>query len=174
MSEPPPILVSPCIIGIPTRWDGGSYITDVLTPLAAQGRLMPFCPEVAGGLPIPRGDSSIQKFDGEKVTFKVRSDANGFDVLDHHARVVSSEEVDGTAEYVRGAYMGLEVVKRYGIKTAILKAYSPACGSKEIYDGTFTLTLKPGVGVFAALLMRNGVTVYSDQDVEKDPSLLNV
>lgn len=60
--------------------------------------------------------------------------------------------------------MGLALVKWYGIKTAILKAFSLSCGSRLIYDGTFTLTLKPGQGVLAALLNRNDVAVYSNGD----------
>ena len=158
------ILVSPCILGIPTRWDGKSCLVEQLIPLVSQGRLLPFCAEVAGGLSIPRGDASIQAFDGERVLFREGSEADGHDVLDGRAKVVTSEGVDVTEEYVRGAEMGLELVKRYGIKTAILKAFSPSCGSRKIYDGTFTLTLKPGQGVLTALLTRNGVAVYSNED----------
>lgn len=158
------ILVSPCILGVPTRWDGKSCLAEQLVPLAAEGRLLPFCAEVAGGLTIPRGDASIQAFDGERVLFREASEADGHDVLDGRARVVTSEGVDVTEEYVRGAEMGLALVKRYGIKTAILKAFSPSCGSRQVYDGTFTLTLKPGQGVLAALLSRNGVAVYSNEE----------
>jgi uncharacterized protein YbbK (DUF523 family) len=140
--------------------------------LAAAGRLLPFCPEVAGGLPIPRGNANIQGVDGETVTFGVRSTADGFDVLNAKARVMTGAGLDVTDAYVHGAYLGLELAQRHGIKTAILKAYSPACGRHQIYDGTFSRTLKRGAGVFAAILMRNGLTVYSDKDVERDPSLL--
>jgi len=158
------ILVSPCILGIPTRWDGKSCLAEQLVALAAEGKLLPFCAEVAGGLSIPRGDASIQALDGERVLFREPSEVDGHDVLDGRARVVTSDEVDVTDEYVRGAQMGLELVKHYGIKTAVLKAFSPSCGSQKIYDGTFTLTLKPGQGVLAALLARNGVTVYSNEE----------
>jgi uncharacterized protein YbbK (DUF523 family) len=159
-------LVSPCILGIPTRWDGNHCLAQELVTLAAEGRVLPFCAEVTGGLTIPRGDASIQACDGETVLFRQGSTADGHDVLDGNAKVVTSDGVDVTDEYVRGAGIGLALVKKYGIKTAILKAYSPSCGSQRIYDGTFTLTLKPGQGVLAALLTRHGVTVYSENNLK--------
>lgn len=158
------ILVSSCILGIATRWDGKSCLAEQLIPLVSRGRLLPFCAEVAGGLSIPRGDASIQAFDGQRVLFREPSGVDGHDVLEGKAKVVTSDGVDVTEEYVRGAQMGLALVKRHGIKTAILKAFSPSCGCHQIYDGTFTLTLKPGQGVLAALLSRNGVAVYSNED----------
>ena len=147
-------LVSPCILGIPTRWDGGQCLASRLVKLAAQGRLIPFCPEAAGGLTIPRPEAEIMGEDGHAVLAK-------------QAQVVSIEGVDVTAQYVRGAQLGLEIAQRYGIKTAILKAYSPACGSRKIYDGTFSLTLKPGQGVMAALLAENGITIYSENELDQ-------
>jgi uncharacterized protein YbbK (DUF523 family) len=160
-----PYLVSACLLGIPTRWDGHHCLAEELLSLAADGRVLAFCAEVTGGLSIPRGDASIHAYDGDKVLFKQVSTVDGHDVLDGRARVVTKEGIDVTAEYVRGAERGLELVKRYGVTTAILKAHSPSCGSREIYDGTFTLTLKPGQGVLAALLSRDGVTVYSENDL---------
>ena len=159
-------LVSSCILGIPTRWDGKHCLAKTLIPLVSSGRVLPFCAEVAGVLTIPRGDASIQEFDGTQVRFCQASDADGHDVLDGKAKVVTKAGIDVTAEYLRGAQMGLALVKKYGIKTAILKAHSPSCGSRTIYDGTFTLTLKTGRGVLAALLIRHGVKVYSEDDLE--------
>ncbi len=147
-------LVSPCLLGIPTRWDGGQCLAERLVKLAARGKVIPFCPEAAGGLSIPRPEAEIMGGDGH-------------DVLDGKDRVVSIEDVDVTPEYLRGAQMGLELAGKYGVKVAILKAYSPACGSRKIYDGTFTETLKPGQGVMAALLTRNGITVYSENELDQ-------
>lgn len=159
-------LVSSCILGIPTRWDGGTCLANNLISLVAEGRALPFCAEVAGGLTIPRGDASIQACEGGRLLFGEVSVMDGHDVLDGGAKVVTRDGVDVTDEYVCGARMGLALVEKYGIKTAILKAYSPSCGSRQIYDGSFTLTLKPGQGVLAALLSRNGVTVISDEELK--------
>jgi len=158
-------LVSACLAGIPTRWDGDHCLVDELVKLAAAGRILPYCAEVAGGLTIPRGDASIQLLDGDRLQFKQASACSGHDVLDGRARVVTKDGVDVTEEYVRGAEMGLALARQYGIRTAVLKAYSPSCGSQQIYDGSFTLTLKPGQGVLAALLSRHGVTIYSENNL---------
>jgi len=68
---------------------------------------------------------------------------------------------DVTAAYLRGAERALTVVQRHGITMAILKQRSPSCGSRFIYDGTHSGSLKPGQGVTAALLRRHGVIVWS-------------
>jgi len=122
-----------------------------------------FCAEVIGGLSSPWDAASIQALDGETVHLQEGLGADGHDALDGRAGVVTSAGVDVTAECVRGPEMGLALVTKYGIGTAILKARSPSCGSSQIDDGTFTHTLKPGQGVLAALLSRNGVTVISDE-----------
>lgn len=54
-------------------------------------------------------------------------------------------------------------MQKYGVTEAVLKEKSPSCGSSLIYDGSFTGTLRPGVGVTAALLLRNGITVRNEQ-----------
>ena len=53
-----------------------------------------------------------------------------------------------------------------GIKKAILKSNSPACGTGLIYDGTFSGKLRPGDGVFAAMLKRDGIRLYSEKTIK--------
>ena len=79
------------------------------------------------------------------------------------AKVVNKAGEDVTAQYVKGAEIVLELCKKYGVTEAVLKEKSPSCGSSLIYDGSFTGTLRPGVGVTAALLLRNGITVRNEQ-----------
>ena len=45
------VLVSACLLGQPVRYDGRSkgIISDWLAELGAEGRVLAFCPEVAGG-----------------------------------------------------------------------------------------------------------------------------
>ena len=62
----------------------------------------------------------------------------------------------------RGPRQKLVVV--FGIRKAILKSNSPACGSDYIYDGTFTATRKRGDGVLAALLKLNNIKVCSEYE----------
>jgi uncharacterized protein YbbK (DUF523 family) len=56
---------------------------------------------------------------------------------------------------------------------AILKANSPSCGNTLIYDGTFSTTLKPGKGVTAALLERNEIRVFNEDEIEEADSYLS-
>ena len=48
-----------------------------------------------------------------------------------------------------------------------MKARSPSCGSGEVYDGSFTSTLRPGDGVTAEALKADGVAVFGETELEK-------
>ncbi len=143
-------LVSACLLGIPTAYDGEGRLVDELRALAAEGRAVPVCPEVAGGLPIPRPPAEVVGGSGE-------------DVLDGKAKVVTIDGEDVTAAYIRGAEVALAVARRCGATTAVLKARSPSCGPSHIYDGTHSGVLVPGRGVTAALLRRAGLEVVSEE-----------
>jgi uncharacterized protein YbbK (DUF523 family) len=145
-------LVSACLVGIPCQYDGGSCCNDRTQDLATQGSVLPFCPEVAGGLPTPRPPAEIQGGDGH-------------DVLEGRTRVVNIEGKDVTAEFLAGAQQALRVAHRWGIKEAILKARSPSCGVGRIYDGSFSGRLVEGDGVTAALLKREGIIVRNEEQV---------
>lgn len=72
-----------------------------------------------------------------------------------------------TAQYECGAAEALRLAVRYHCAYAVLKERSPSCGSKRIYDGTFTRTLRDGTGVTAALLTANGITVFDETETAK-------
>ena len=112
------------------------------------------CPEVAGGLPIPRPAAEIDP------------GSTGEDVVGGRARVVSEHGEDVTAQYVRGARKAVDAARAAGCTLAILKARSPSCGCGVIYDGTFSGTVTTGDGVTAAMLKREGLRVVSDEEVE--------
>jgi uncharacterized protein YbbK (DUF523 family) len=147
------LLVSACLVGIPCRYDGGSCSHGQLQASAAQGGILPLCPEVVGGLPTPRPSAEIQGGDG-------------WDVLQGQAQVVNIEGKDVTAEFLAGAQEALRVAQRYDIKEAILKAHSPSCGVGQVYDGSFSGRLVEGDGVTAALLKRAGIIVKNDEERE--------
>jgi uncharacterized protein YbbK (DUF523 family) len=154
-------IVSACLCGIPTRWDGGHCLSAPLVPLAAAGEIILFCPEAAGGLSIPRPEAEIMGADG-----RPELSADGHSVLDGQGSVVTIDGTNVTEEYVRGAHMGLALAQELGITSAILKAHSSSCGPKKQYDGTFQFVLKPGLGVWAALLARSGFTLHSEEDLD--------
>ncbi len=151
VSDEPIYLVSACLLGIPTTYDGRSHPQGELIALATRGRVVPVCPEVAGGLPVPRPPAEIVDGDGD-------------DVLDGRARVVTVEGEDVTGAYLRGAECALAAARRCSITMAILKQRSPSCGVSRIYDGTHSGRLRVGQGVTAALLRRHGMTVWSEED----------
>lgn len=135
------ILISACLLGMPVRYDGQSkrVVSDWLQGLGAEGRLLPFCPEVAGGLPTPRPPAERQ---GE--------------------RVITQGGEDVTTEFLRGAQLALALCQREGIRLALLKEGSPSCGSGRIYNGQFTGVSMAGEGCTTALLRRHGIDVFSE------------
>ena len=137
------LLVSACLLGLACRYDGSEKGID-LGALAEKYEIVPFCPEIYGGLPTPRDGAEIV---GEKVLTK-----NGRDV---------------TREYEKGAREAEKLVLTLGIKKALLKEKSPSCGTGEIYDGTFTKTLKTGFGITAARLSENGVELFGESEIER-------
>lgn len=145
-------LVSACLLGCPTAYDGGARPRAELVALAARGQVLPVCPEVLGGLETPRPPSEIVTGDGD-------------DVLDGRSRVLAANGEDVTEPFLCGAEHTLAIVQRHGITRAILRQRSPSCGSSTIYDGTHTGRLKAGCGVTVALLRRYGVIVCSEDEL---------
>ena len=138
------ILISACLLGCPTRYDGRSIPCESVIKLAEKYNLIPICPEIYGGLPTPRIPSERV---GDKVMMK-----DGADV---------------TENYKRGAESALMIAKMMNIDLAILKEKSPSCGVGKIYDGTFSGTLTSGFGVTADLLRNNGIRVIGETEIEK-------
>jgi uncharacterized protein YbbK (DUF523 family) len=91
----------------------------------------------------------------------------GASVLEGEGRVVTNAGVDVTEAFLRGAEHALVAARDTGVKLAVLKENSPSCGSRFVYDGTFTRTRKEAQGVTAALLERNGVRVFSDVTIDR-------
>ncbi|WP_460122161.1 2-thiouracil desulfurase family protein [Pseudomonas sp. H3_G09] len=147
------ILVSRCLLGHRVRYDGGaSGPFDLLEQWIEEGRVVPLCPEVAGGLPTPRAAAEIPGGQGGQV-------------LDGTVAVITSDGEDVSAPFIEGARQALELVQKHGIRVAVLKANSPSCGNLVTYDGTFSGVKVSGEGVTAALLKRHGVQVFSELEL---------
>lgn len=145
------VMVSGCLLGFKCRFDGTARETPELQSALQGYRLVPFCPEVSGGLTAPRSPAEIQAGDGAAV-------------LSGKARVMNQVGLDCTEEFIHGAETILELVKNQQPEFVVLKAKSPSCGVGEIYDGSFSGKLKDGDGVTTALLRDAGITVYSEMD----------
>lgn len=150
------ILVSACLLGNRVRYNGSDVPceSDLIDQWKAEGRIIPFCPEVAGGFSVPRPAAEIVGRDG-------------FAVLDSNGRVLDVKGLDVTACFIDGAARALETARINGVRLAILKQGSPSCGSTYIYDGTFSSIRKAGQGVTAALLERNCIRVFSEEEIEE-------
>ena len=157
------ILVSACLLGQPVRYHGGSAPCEsaVLKRWEQEGRLVVICPEVAGGLPIPRPPSEIAQ------------EAGGANVLAGTAIVVGTTGQDVTREFVHGAGQALATARRHGIRLAILKEGSPSCGSGYTHDGQFRGMHVPLPGVTAALLLQEGLRVFSEAQLDEAERFLH-
>jgi uncharacterized protein YbbK (DUF523 family) len=147
-----PILISACLAGVPCTHAAEAKTRDWALRLVSEGRGFTVCPEVAGGLPVPRPEAEIVGGTGD-------------DVLDGTARVRTIDGADVTTNYVRGAEAALAAAEHSGATLAVLKARSPSCGCGAIYDGAFSGRLIEGNGVSVAALQRAGVEVVADEDV---------
>lgn len=153
-----PVLVSACLLGVPCRYDGSGCRHQ---GVAAQSRfqwLVPVCPEQLGGLTTPRPRAELQGGDGRAV-------------LKGEAAVVTVHGEDVSAAFRQGARICLELARTLGVRRAILKSRSPACGVGAVYDGSFQGRLRPGDGVLAALFRREGLELKTEADLEDDSPL---
>lgn len=139
-------IVSACLLGVNCNFEGKNWLSPQLREEFWRGELFLVCPEVFGGLSVPRVPAEIVGGDGN-------------DVLDGKARVLNMEGTDVTAEFIRGAQETLRIAKAVGATEALLTEKSPSCGCGKIFDGTFTDKFIAGDGVTAALLKRNSVKV---------------
>lgn len=151
--------ISACLGGVACRYDGGSQLVDELAQLVKTGKAVMICPEVAGGLPIPRNPAEIVGGDGQ-------------DVWSGRAKVLDNQGEDVTAIYQVGARKAYDVLAEQGITVLILKEKSPSCGVQQIYDGTFSGKKIAGMGVATAYFMAHGMAVYADTEWETAKALL--
>ena len=136
------ILISACLVGDKVRYDGKGQYNPLIQELLEKYELVPFCPEVEGGLKTPRTPSEIV---GDKVINKAGRDV--------------------THQFIDGAKKALMICQYLNIKIAILKDHSPSCGVNEIHDGKFSGKLIKGKGITTTLLEKNGIKVISDSDI---------
>lgn len=138
------ILISACLVGDKTKYNGESNYNPLIRRLLEKYELVPFCPEVEGGLKTPRDPSEIK--DG---------------------RVFSSKGKDVTDNFLLGAEKAFNICLYLGIRYAILKDNSPSCGSHRIYDGTFRGRLISGEGITTKYLKEKGITIITDTQIEE-------
>lgn len=134
------IVVSACLAGMHCRYDRQTKEDEEVVKLIKEGKAIPVCPEMLGGMTTPRPPSERTP-DGK--------------------RVVNIEGKDVSDAFEFGALETLRICKLYNVNHAILKARSPSCGLGMIYDGSFTGAQREGNGVTTDLLLANGIIVTS-------------
>ena len=143
MNNKAKLLISECLCGASCRYDGKDNLIEQLPLLKDTFDLVTVCPEVLGGLSTPRDPAERQ---GKRVCT-----ANGTDV---------------TTEFHKGAQIALQIAMQQGCKQALMKAKSPSCGYKRIYDGTFSKTLREGNGCTVEALLMNNIEVYTEEEID--------
>ncbi|MDD3221317.1 MAG: DUF523 domain-containing protein [Clostridia bacterium] len=136
------VLVSACLTGRNCKYNGGNNRNEKVLEFLKGKDVIEICPEMLSGLGAPR--KSV-----EMVKGVIRSeDGQNFD-----------------ADFRCGVEKAMEIVRKESADLAVLQSRSPSCGVKQIYDGTFTKTLIPGMGIFAKALADAGVSMMDAEDV---------
>ena len=137
------ILVSACLLGENCKYSGGNNYNQAVCDFARGHQVVPVCPEVLGCLPTPRCPAEIVQ-----------------------GVVTNKEGINVDREFRAGAAKALAIAKENGVELAILQSRSPSCGVKEIYDGTFSGCLINGNGITSDLLLKNGVKVINESELD--------
>lgn len=148
------ILISRCFLGDKVRYNSETIQLKhpLLTLWHKQNRLIAICPEVSGGLPVPR-EPAEQQPDSDKV--------------------ITVSGIDVTEAFNFGAKQALTLCRKHKIRFAIMKESSPSCGSTLIYDGSFSNQKVPGQGVTTKILTQEGIHVFSENNLQDLSVLLD-
>ena len=136
------ILVSACLLGRNCKYNGGNNLDEKVVEFLRGKEIIEICPEELAGLGIPRVPIEI-------VNGVLRDQAG----------------VDKDAPVRKAVARILESVQDEDIACAILKSRSPTCGPRQVYDGTFSGTLRDGAGVLAQALMDAGIRVVDAEEL---------
>jgi len=147
--RPSKILISACLMGDNVRYDGNNKLLEhpILHQWKKNNCLLSICPEVTGGLPIPRAPAEIQSSN------------------DDHILITTITGKDVTAAFKSGAEKTLHFCLDNNIRIAILTDGSPSCGSETIYDGKFQSNKIAGEGVTTLLLRKNKIQVFNENQI---------
>lgn len=130
--------VSACLLGDNCKYNGGNNLSSALVEKLKDVEVVKICPEVMGGLSIPRDPAEIVK-----------------------GKVITNKNVSVDDEFRRGAALAVDLLKKEGVDYVISQPRSPSCGKGEIYDGLFRGRLINGDGIFVSLAKKEGIKVIS-------------
>lgn len=136
------IMVSACLLGTNCKYSGGNNYSEAVAKYVKGHRVIPVCPEVMGGLPTPRTPVELRQ------GVAIMKDGTNVD-----------------AQFRLGAEKALAIARELQPDVVILQSRSPSCGSRQIYDGTFSGVKIPGRGIFAGLLLDAGFRVLDAEEL---------
>jgi len=148
------ILVSSCLLGLASRYDGSDNYSQAVADYLQRNSLtpIPVCPEQLAGLPTPRPKCWFTK-------------GTGADILVGRGQIRNAQGGDVSNIFLRGAEQSLKLARLTNCQQAMLKQRSPSCGSRRVHqDGQ----LVPGMGVTAALLAQQGLTILSEEELPEN------
>ena len=102
------IMVSACLLGTNCKYDGGNNDSRILREFVKGHEIVPVCPEVLGGLPIPRIPAEI---------------VNG--------RVINREGGSVDEAFRKGAEKALEIATDQKPDLIVLQSRSPSCAAAD-------------------------------------------
>jgi len=135
-------MVSACLMGENCKYNGGNNLNEKVLNYVKGHQVITVCPEVMGGLPIPRIPAEI---------------VNNI--------VTAKDGCNVDKEFRTGAEMALQIAKENQVELVIMHSRSPSCGPKQIYDGSFSGKKIDDQGVFAKMLIENGFQVVDVEDL---------
>lgn len=136
------ILVSACLLGRECKYNGGHNYDPKVAAFVAGREVIEVCPEVLAGMGVPR------------VPMELRDGV-----------LVNREGVNVDGPNRRAVAQILERLRHEEIECAVLKARSPTCGVRQVYDGTFSGILTDGAGILARALMDAGYRVIDAEEL---------
>ena len=138
------VIVSACLAGDNCKYNGGNNFNQKMMDFLKAHEMIKVCPEVLGGLPIPRPSAEIV-----------------------NDQVMNTKGKNITKEFTLGAQKAFEIVQKENPDLIILQSRSPSCGIKQIYDGTFSGRKISGQGLFAELCIKAGYKVLDIEDIDE-------
>ncbi len=154
----PRIIISACLAGLHTRYDGKAKQHPQLREIAERAVLVPMCPEILGGLGIPRPQCRFVGGDGAAL-------------LREQARVIDENGVDRTSFFLRAADECMRIVELVSPEIIIFKEGSPSCGVRRVdIEGS----RQSGCGVVTAKIRELNIVIISEEDSLSDLFKLDV
>ena len=147
------IVVSACLAGIPCNYNGEATPDERVISLIKEGLAFPVCPEILGGLTIPRSRTRIIKGDGSAVLERKKG------------LLITADGNDVAQQFLKGADLTLKVLHLLEINAVIFKQDSPSCGCGRTLGGKKEPVRVEGDGVTTALLKRAGIKVFTEENL---------